>query len=651
MPQTKLSIKCVLLQFGLFWKFCGAQVNTEDTNHPPDGRGGEGGAFYALRSCHQQLHGDSGEFFSPDYMCSNPPLWCNWSIQVHPGKRIHLHLEDLTPDDTCHIKQDQIHVDEPEGHQGGHNILQKCWREAKYTSSSNTLHVVLLIAGSPSPPYRGFYGRYQAFGPPVAFNPQEDVRERHWRAEPSVDLKNWGEISPVKFNDPNKSSLANSDLYEYYDEPADSGAEADENQSLASVEPRASASSPNSLLVSQQQQQNEGLEHHPKPSTHSPTTMQRNMDEASEHPDKVSAEGATFSEVKTQSWTEEEKSAVDGENKVEVHKVSHQNPSQSERPEPEQYSNMVERLSDHRVNINKRNHSEVPHLPGGHLFEVAVEVNFSLHLGESWDDVVRSLLLWVKTLISEQLKDVLSPQTMSPKRIKRLNAGVLFILWLQIGQGPGGPQVHKAVHSIVQNLIDHKGNHGNAIIMSVSTADVNECGTQLVLCDINADCENSFGSYSCRCRQGFKDESRLGSGGTVCVEVKAEGCNSGLSAGPEVDQNRLSPESKGVYVLFFLLSSLFLMLLVVAAVFYRRHHRGAFMVHTSSTISPPDPNNNDPRDETYSGPTDPDFPPPPPPMRAPRDGWSRPAVDVPLLRFSSLLPPEGCKGPPEGPKK
>lgn len=53
--------------------------------------------------------------------------------------------------------------------------------------------------------------------------------------------------------------------------------------------------------------------------------------------------------------------------------------------------------------------------------------------------------------------------------------------------------------------------------------DVNECGTQLVLCDINADCLDHYGSYSCRCRPGFRDESRLGSGGTTCVDVTAAG--------------------------------------------------------------------------------------------------------------------------------
>lgn len=131
---------------------------------------GGDGAFFALRSCHQQLGGDTGEFFSPDYLCSNPPLWCNWTIRVDPRKRVHLDLEDLTPDDACLDKPDQLHVEDPAG---GHKLLLKCWREAKFTSSTNMLEVVLLIGGWPSAPYRGFYGRYHAFGPPVVYNPEE----------------------------------------------------------------------------------------------------------------------------------------------------------------------------------------------------------------------------------------------------------------------------------------------------------------------------------------------------------------------------------------------------------------------------------------------------------------------------------------------
>jgi len=56
----------------------------------------------------------------------------------------------------------------------------------------------------------------------------------------------------------------------------------------------------------------------------------------------------------------------------------------------------------------------------------------------------------------------------------RLNAGALYILWLQIGQGPGGVQIHRAVHSAMQGLlatgVNLRVNGMNAVIMSVSTA-------------------------------------------------------------------------------------------------------------------------------------------------------------------------------------
>lgn len=179
-----------------------------------DGQKGDNSAFFALRSCHQLLHSDGSEFFSPDYLCSNPPLWCNWTIQVDPGKRIHLILEDLTPDETCHLKQDQIHVDEPAVHSGGHKVLQKCWQEAKYTSSSNTLYIVLLIGGWPTATYRGFYGRYQAFGPPVVYKPQEVFTRKSKVSKPSA-LTDFSDLESVM----NGDQLPNSELmYDYYDQ-------------------------------------------------------------------------------------------------------------------------------------------------------------------------------------------------------------------------------------------------------------------------------------------------------------------------------------------------------------------------------------------------------------------------------------------------
>ncbi|XP_022065319.1 uncharacterized protein zgc:66455 [Acanthochromis polyacanthus] len=648
----------------------GLLVHREESTTPPYEHGGDGSAFFALRSCHQLLHGDSGEFFSPDYLCSNPSLWCNWTIQVDAGKRINLHLEDLTPDDSCHLKKDQIHVDEPTGHVVGHKVLQKCWREAKYTSSSNTLYVVLLIGGWPSPPYRGFYGRYQAFGPPVVYNPQEGFTLRSSESEPSAAHMDTGEFETVMNSEATES--VNSDLTHGYsdqrnkewDQAADN--EVGENLHLPSenyshvyqfpAEPttppyrtvRSGRGVPHQVSRSDTAVHPDDSQHH-ELRTSTPTAIRRNVEAAEE--------SRTHRRLEEKSADGPEEAEEEAENRMDVMQPSEQLPSPSEGSEPQHTQqshpqpNMVEPLSDHRGILNRRNHSESPHLPGDHLFEIAVELNFSQDLEESWDNEARSLLLSVKNMISKQLEILHTPLSISSKRIKRLNAGVLYILWLQIGQEPGGLQVHRVIHSALQSLIAAgvglRGNHRKAVILSVSTADVNECGTQLVLCDINADCVNRFGSYSCHCRPGFQDESRLGSGGTNCVDVKAAGCSSGLSS-----------EAKGVYVLFFLLSSLILMLLVAAGMIYHRHRQGTFLVrcHSNSSISSPDHNNNHHHpDDGYSSPTDCDLPPPPPPVRGPREGWGQvkghgPAVDLPLLRFSPLLPPDSYMDPQESGK-
>lgn len=87
-------------------------------------------------------------------------------------------------------------------------------------------------------------------------------------------------------------------------------------------------------------------------------------------------------------------------------------------------------------------------------------------------------------------------------------------------------------------IFNHSINQPYFCTLCVSVSDVNECVTQLVLCDINAECVNRFGSYACRCHSGFEDMSRLGSGGTICVDTKAAGMESTIT----VDQ--YSPEQQ-----------------------------------------------------------------------------------------------------------
>ncbi|XP_037327854.2 uncharacterized protein zgc:66455 isoform X1 [Pungitius pungitius] len=616
--ENSFSLKSVpliiLLIFVLLWNRSDSQVNREEANKLPDGRRGDGSAFFAMRSCQQLLRGDAGEFFSPDYLCSNPPLWCNWTIKVEPGKRIHLHLEDLTPNDGCSLKEDQIHVDEPAAGFRGHAVLQQCWREAKYTSISNTLYVVLLIGGWPSPPYRGFHGRYQAFGPPVVYDPRQG-----FEADPAPGLVDFGEIAVAGERLESGLPEARDGVYDYY---GLASSEEDDDEWGENQPPEVEIY--NRTYLSR------------AASTVSAFTQGTSRSERGAAPTTAAPpDTSTTTQVSAQEGAgpEEERSA----------EASDSLPASSEAPEPEGREpppNVVEPLSDRRGNLNIRNRSEIPHLARAHLFEVALEVNFRQG-SESLVNPSGSLLLSVKSLVGERLKALGTPLSMSSKRIKRLSKGLLYILWLQIGQKPGGAEVREVVRSRLEGLIateiDLGESHVKAVLVSVSIADVNECDSQLVLCDANADCVDQFGSYSCRCRPGFQD-TRLGSGGGA--DVKAAGCSLGMSA-----------ETKGVYVLFFLLSFLVLMLMAVAGLLYHRRHRGEFVVRCNSAVSHPDHHQR-------RGPhhyNEPDLPPPPPPARSFREAWPQgkeryPVVDLPLLSFSPLLPPDGYREPREGVK-
>ncbi|XP_028453593.1 mucin-4 isoform X2 [Perca flavescens] len=1004
-PKNIFSFKSMLLVFGILWKLSDTQVNGEEANQSPDGPRGDGSAFYALQSCQQLLQSNAGEFFSPDYLCSNPPLWCNWTIQVDPAKRILLQLEDQTPDDACHLKEDQVYLDEPIGHLKAHKVLEKCWREVKYMSSSNTVYVVQLIGGWPSSPYRGFHGRYQAFGPLVVYNPQEGFPNRE--SEPSPGILDFSELvkngeqlesehpsqassdltydyfspssdgtepeeaadtevdenhhqvsastqgtsrsgrgatktslrlsdsavppassqqqrggqsqeplRPAKgipaanveessthpgeassdpeeaLSDPEEASSdpeeassdpeeassdpeeassdpeeASSDPEEASSDPEEASSDPEEASSdpetassapeEASSAPEEASSAPETALSDPETASSDPEEASSAPETASsdpetassdpetassapeeassapeeassapeeassapeeassapeeassapeeassapeeassapeeassapetassaPETASSDPEEASSDPETASPDPETASSAPEEASSDPETASPDPETaspdpetassapetassapetassapetassapeeassapeeassapetassapeeassapetassapetassapetassapeeassapetaspdpeeaaspeeeRLLEEEMSNWLPYPSEAAEPEETEptlpqpNVVEPLSDHRGNIHIRNHSEDPHLPGDHLFEVTVEVKFIPDVKESWDNVFLSLLPSVKELISKQLKPLHMPLSMKTKRKKRLSAGGLYIIWLQIGQGPEGLQVHQTVHSNLHGLpATAVGvSQWEAVISSVSIADVNECGTQMVLCDVNADCVNQFGSYSCHCRPGFRDESRLGSGGTACVDEKPTGCSSALS-----------PETKGVYGLFFLLSSLILLLLAAAGLLYHRHRRGAFLVRchsgggSSSIIVPPDLNNNNHHrhhcqhyDETYSITPDSDLPPPPPPVRSFREGWPpakerwppakerSPALDLQLLRISQLLRPDACTEPQEGGKK
>ncbi|XP_031685018.1 uncharacterized protein zgc:66455 isoform X4 [Oncorhynchus kisutch] len=688
-------VRSLLLANGLFTANCDLSwINNfrDDAYNPPDDRhGNEGNAFFALRSCHQVMRGKSGEFFSPDYLCANPPLWCNWTIQVDPGKRVLLHLEDFTQSDACSGKLDQIHLDEPLGVVGGHRILEKCWHEAKYTSLSNILHVVQLIRGKPSPPHRGFYGRYEAFVPPVTYNAYGDTTEEDWKLmtepklielEPFPSLGSYTKFLPMKGGEPTEAILL--------ERPTPS-AQTNPEVVFDYFDQLTSSSVSNGLppWEAEEQMVREGLFKF-SPVQSEEEDWNRGISEGTEadesHLTKDWKVGNLSGDVVVTrhgtSWSERDATQTHTAHlgsDPSTHQPPVLNPKSSLRTPSAMRRNVDAQTTDAipPIEFNIVSHTTAVD-DQDYLFEVAVEVNFLVAPEENWDHLVRSLLISVKTLINEQLEIVHIPKTLSSKRIKRLSAGVLYILWLQIGGGPEGMKDHRTLHPALQELlqmvVSPRGSSTQGVIVSVSTADVNECETQLVLCDINAECVNRFGSYTCRCHSGFDDMSRLGSGGTICVDTKAADTDRHNESTITVDQH--SPEQqhrntgctsawssgmvKGIYVVCFLLSCLILLLLGTVGMLYHRHHRGAFLVHCrrSSLVSvppiPPPDYKNDGNDNTSTR-TNSELPPPVPPIRLPKEGWAHPkeccpSVDLPLLRFSPLLPLDGYMEPGEGVK-
>ncbi|XP_010887577.1 uncharacterized protein zgc:66455 isoform X2 [Esox lucius] len=718
-----------LICYSLFMANCDLPWTNENYAYRPadDHHVSGGNAFLALRSCHQVLRGESGEFFSPDYMCSNPPLWCNWTIQVDPGKRVYLHLEDFTPADACPGKLDQIHLDEPMGVAGGHSILEKCWSQASYVSLSSTLHVVLLIGGNPSPAHRGFYGRYKALEPPVTYYANAGATEEPMMTKPTIrkpkplpvpigfarfsPTNGGGSREAISFQLPTPPAQAKPEVLfvDFFHQIPPSVANelpseepvveegtstfspvqgedwnrgiSDETEEIESKTDGQSTEddwnvmnlggdlvSRNSDVLStpsspgvvthrgtsrsvrkttlNRTEQTQSL--NPRPLSPNTSTMRRNVDAQSQGTTGTAKQHVPPT-VSNMFYTKDmnDRDGVAGNQEwqnitADASTATSYTPSPIEARDPfDHFPNMVEPFSKRRYE-KVRNHSEVPHLPG---------VNLTTE--EDWNHIAKTLLISVKSLMNQQFKMVYT-DVLSCKRIKRLNAGVLYIFWLHTGDGPTRTTAHWNPHQVLKELLNREVSPSNSsarsVVISVSAVDVNECSTQLTLCDVNADCVNRFGSYECHCHPGYRDMSPLGSGGTLCVNTTGTGHYSYSSA-------QMGDLIIGIYVVCFLVSFLIL-LLCAAGVLYLRRHQGAFAISCWRSglppIPPPDYKRNNGGNGDGSISTHPELPPPPPPpIRRPKEGWVHPqdccpSVDLPLLRFSPLRPLDGHNKPEGG---
>lgn len=102
----------------------------------------------------------------------------------------------------------------------------------------------------------------------------------------------------------------------------------------------------------------------------------------------------------------------------------------------------------------------------------------------------------------------------------------------------------------------------------------------------------------------------------------------------------------GVYAVVSLLVLLIVLLLLVVYFLHHRYYRGSFLPRcqksSASSVVETAANDNNNTGNNDSGSANPSiFPPPPPSVRMSKD--SQRSLDLPLLRFSSLVPPDGFR--------
>ncbi|XP_062865644.1 uncharacterized protein zgc:66455 [Trichomycterus rosablanca] len=659
----------------------------------------ESGAFYALQSCHQILHGDAGEFFSPDYLCSHPPLWCNWTVRAPRGMRVRLYLEDLTPESACGRKTDQVHLDEPPAPGAESRVLERCWRSAVFTSASDVVHVVQLISPNPEPPHRGFYGAYRALGTaeipavqsvdhgehvPQATNDEEESKpdesdtlpgeqsisnefppqteslddahaERLNRIDPwtnqrsALTTASWNENSgeirktraksgnPNRTSDPNPFAPPHSatptsggvTLHRHELEPdptwsstarptaAVTSASAVSESAGTSEEHDGSSPGDGTKAAKRRKQSNKIKDesapvqnrrplgsnpaaptHPTRPtSTHAPSSNRAEPDLARSPDDPAAATATSASAMSEGAGEHDGSSPGDGT-------------EAAERREPEKSLPVR----------NSKSAPKPPHLPGGVLLEVTVEVRPDGGPKRDWDDVKSPYAAAVEAMIVKSAEN-LHLKSISSKRSKRLSEGALFIVWVQFGEAEDDGHTYAVLQSGLLRLqgrsVEPPDVTGRLVVLSVSIEDIDECRTRLATCDVHAECVNEFGSYSCLCLHGYSP----GLGGAVCVKPHSDDC---------------SRTSLLLSVLCFLLCTLTALVLAALLLLYRRYHRGRFLPRcpysSSTSFTATDIDNNHPERNVGSS----SGPPPPAPT-------------LHLLRFSSLTPPKGSEGkPPAG---
>ena len=74
------------------------------------------------------------------------------------------------------------------------------------------------------------------------------------------------------------------------------------------------------------------------------------------------------------------------------------------------------------------------------------------------------------------------------------------------------------------NAVRRFTKRNNEIVFQFTPLDIDECVSKANPCDVNANCSNSEGSYSCSCREGFDGNGKTCKGnfsGMIPIKIKS----------------------------------------------------------------------------------------------------------------------------------
>ncbi|KAM5164515.1 uncharacterized protein ACMZJ9_006973 [Mantella aurantiaca] len=173
------------------------------------------------------------------------------------------------------------------------------------------------------------------------------------------------------------------------------------------------------------------------------------------------------------------------------------------------------RINDFDISENQTD-LRFPHQPGDSLFKITAEIQHRNVKLKKWKkeriEIVKAKIIEKITYVPSGINSlILKDVTLTnPKKLT-----LTFWLHLQVG----GKGVRNSITTQVKALEGQLIGTVGAALVSLSVEDVNECQLGIQRCDVNAECANEFGSYTCQCMKGYEDHSPAAPG-TVCITLR-----------------------------------------------------------------------------------------------------------------------------------